>query len=105
MTGTRSPVNVARNGWTGSHIVAAVAVAVWAFAGAAHAQDPPPQADSSVVIRAQEVAGELRLLWGETAVLFQWYASSEGEERVILDGQVERRLVRLRALLDELTDE
>lgn len=65
--------------------------------------DPALAAAAALTQRADELAGEISLLWIEIDTLFQRFAQSEGEERLVLDGQLERRVAVLRPLLGDLT--
>lgn len=82
---------------------------------AAEAQDTLESADSTVVVdpavvaaaaltqRAEELAAEISILWFGIDTLFQRFAQAEGEERLVLDGLLDRRVAVLRPLLGELT--
>ncbi len=65
--------------------------------------DPAVVAAAALTQRAEELAAEISVLWIEIDTLYQRFTRAQSEERLVLDGQVERRVAILRPLLGELT--
>ncbi len=63
------------------------------------AQDSTDAPDPAV-----ELAAEASVLWIEIDTLYEKFTQAEGEERLVLDGQLDRRVAVLRPLLGELTE-
>jgi small conductance mechanosensitive channel len=65
--------------------------------------DPAAEAAAALTQRAEELSADVSTLWIEIDTLYQRFTQAQGEERLVLDGQIERRVAVLRPLLGELT--
>ncbi len=65
--------------------------------------DPAVAAAAALTQRAEDLASEISVLWIDIDTLYQNFTQAEAEERLVLDGQIKRRLAVLRPMLGELT--
>ena len=66
-------------------------------------EDSTVAAAAAMTRRAEGLATDISVLWIEIDTLYQRFTQAQGEERLVLDGQVERRTAALRPMLGELT--
>jgi len=65
--------------------------------------DPAVAAAAALTQRAEDLASEISVLWIDIDTLYQTFTQAEAEERLVLDGQIKRRVAVLRPMLGELT--
>ncbi len=65
--------------------------------------DPAVAAAAALTQRAEDLASEISVLWIDIDTLYQNFTQAEAEERLVLDGQIKRRVAVLRPMLGELT--
>jgi len=65
--------------------------------------DPAVAAAAALTQRAEDLASEISVLWIDIDTLYRNFTQAEAEERLVLDGQIKRRVAVLRPMLGELT--
>jgi small conductance mechanosensitive channel len=75
---------------------------ITALSSTGHAQE---SADTNQLqAQVEQLTAEVQAIWDEVQELFQRYTEAEGEERLIIDAQIDRRTARFRPSLAELIE-